>query len=137
MYLTLLVRAGMHEHRPSHLAPAEERERIIELNRKLEAKRAAEQAAKKAADEAAEAASKAAKLKETAEAAAKVPEILHASSADLSDAESLLKPKSPSANTERQKSTDVNLREKTGPSSPEIVVRDKSLLVVSIVLERP
>ena len=80
----------MHEHKPSHLAPAEERDRILELNRKLEAKRAAETAAKAAAEEAQEAATKAAKLKASAEAAAAVPEILHASSSDLSDAEAML-----------------------------------------------
>ena len=80
----------MHEHRPSHLAPAGEREKIMELNRKIEAKRAAESAAKAAAEEAAEATAKAAKLKASAEAAAKVPEILTASSLEIQDAERLV-----------------------------------------------
>lgn len=51
---------GSHEHRPSHLAPAEERAKIVEENRRLEAKRANE-AAGKAASAALSAAHEAAK----------------------------------------------------------------------------
>lgn len=36
------VLLGTHERKPSHLAPAEERAKIVEENKKLEAKRAAE-----------------------------------------------------------------------------------------------
>ncbi len=45
--------AGLHEHKPSHLAPAEDKARIVEENRRQEAKRSAEQAEKAAKAEAA------------------------------------------------------------------------------------
>ena len=43
----LPLRAGHHEHKPSHLAPAPERDRINQENKKLEVKRAAEEAHRK------------------------------------------------------------------------------------------
>ena len=65
-----LDHAGPHEHKPSNLAPPEERARIAEENKKLEAKRAAE-AAEHAAKEAAEKAAKEAAVKAVKEASEK------------------------------------------------------------------